>query len=265
MTPEILKNINPLTLVTLGVLFTWMLNNLGAALSFIFPVINRKVLDFLLGLSGGIMLAASIWSLLIPSVEISNFFNLPGWIVGGTAFILGGVTVKAIDSILPHVHIGSDNVEGIPSNFRRVTLLYLAMTLHHIPEGFAVGVALGAMGLIPEYSGIPVAVGIGIQNIPEGLALAVAMLAYGISKIKSFIYSVLSGFSEVVGGVVGLLFIVSFPQLLPISLGIAAGAMFFVVIEEVIPESQLSGNTDISTIGAMVGFIVMMTLDTIQI
>lgn len=265
MTPEILKNINPYALGILGVIFTWMLNNLGAFLVFIFPVINRRTLDFLLGLSGGIMLAASIWSLLIPSVEISNSLKLPGWVIGGASFILGGLMIKAIDSLLPHVHIGSDNIEGVPSKFRRVTLLYLAMTLHHVPEGFAVGVALGAMGLMPDYSGIPVAIGIGIQNIPEGLALAVAMLAYGISKIKSFTYSVLSGFSEVVGGITGLFLIVIFPQILSILLGLAAGAMFFVILEEVIPESQLSGNTDISTIGAMVGFIIMMTLDTIQL
>ncbi|MCX8029831.1 MAG: ZIP family metal transporter [Brevinematales bacterium] len=265
MNTTALSEINPSLLVIIGVLFTWMLNNLGSLGIFIFNTPNRKVLDFLLGFSAGVMLAASIWSLLVPSMNISEFLNIPGWILAGGAFIMGTLAIKLLDTLIPHLHIDSTKVEGISTNFKKPILLYLAMTLHHIPEGFAVGIALGAMELLPNYSGIPVAIGIGIQNIPEGLALSGALLAYGVGKLKSFLYGVMSGFSEIIGGIIGFLVIAAIPHFLPISLAFAAGAMFYIVIEEVIPESQMSGNTDISTAGVIIGFVLMMTLDNVII
>ncbi|MEN2998145.1 MAG: ZIP family metal transporter [Brevinematia bacterium] len=254
----------PIILVAMGVLFTWTMNNIGSSLVFAFPKSNKKVFDFSLGLAGGIMLASSIWSLLVPAMETSDYFHLPSWLTVGGAFIAGSLLIKLVDTLTPHLHIGSVKPEGTHSKLTKKILLYLAMTLHNIPEGFAVGIALGGTGIIPEYSGIPVAIGIGIQNIPEGLAISTTLVTIGLTKLQGFAYGVLSGFTEVVGGFIGFLIIASFPQLFPLSLAISAGAMFYVIIEEVIPEAQSSENTDIPTLGAVLGFVIMTILDNLS-
>lgn len=260
------EEISKLLLLFIAVFFTWTLNNLGGAIVFLFPNTNKRVFDLLLGFSSGIMLASSFFSLLLPSIDISHYFNIPSWLVVGISFLVGGAFLKFFDTVIPHLHIGTSNVEGINSDkFNKAVLLFLSMSLHNIPEGFAVGVSVGATSLIPGFSGLSVALGIGIQNIPEGLAISSALFSIGTSKFKSFWYSVLSGFAEVIGGFIGFFLIVFIPQSLPIFMSIAAGAMIYIVIEELIPESQLSGNSDISTLGAMVGFVIMMALDTIKL
>lgn len=259
------SNLSPFVLVLFAVMFTWFLNNLGSFLVFIFPTYEKKVFDFLLGFSSGVMISASFWSLLLPAFEVSDTLGLPSWIVVLISFLLGGFLIKLLDALLPHLHMNAKEPEGIPSMLKRVTLIYLAMTLHHIPEGFAVGVAVGASFLVPEFSGWGVALAIGIQNIPEGLAVSSMLVSMGVSKFRSFLLGVFSGFSEVIGGILGMVIVVLIPPILPIMLALTAGAMLFVVIEEVIPESQQSGNTDISTIGVMIGFAVMMVLDNLNL
>lgn len=259
---EILSDFGPWVVVVVAVIFTWVMNALGSGGVFVFRSVDRRALDLMLGFSAGVMLAASIWSLLVPAMDISDFLGLPGWLVVGASFVLGSGFAKLLDSAVPHLHMGAETSEGMPSSLKKPVLLFLAMTLHHLPEGFAIGVAVGAAELLPNYNGLSVIIGIGVQNVPEGLAIACAMLAYGATKLKSFFLGTLSGLAEVVGGIIGFLVISSLPQVLPVSLAFAAGTMFFVIVEELIPEAQLSGNTDVSTIGTILGFVIMMSLDS---
>ena len=251
----------------MGTLFTWFVTALGAALVFFFKNINRKVLDAMLGFAAGVMIAASFWSLLAPAIEMAEGSGMIPWIPAVIGFLLGGIALRIVDKFLPHLHMGfpDSEAEGVPTSWRRSVLLVLAITLHNIPEGLAVGVAFGALAHnMPTASfagAVALAVGIGIQNFPEGAAVSVPLRREGLSRLKSFWYGQLSGMVEPVAGVIGAALVILMRPILPYALAFAAGAMIFVVVEELIPESQVNGNGDIATMGTMLGFAVMMLLD----
>jgi ZIP family zinc transporter len=259
--------LNPVMQALWATLFTWFLTALGAGMVFFFKSINRKVLDGMLGFAAGVMIAASFWSLLAPAIEMAEEGPLPAWVPAAVGFLAGGAFLWIVDKVLPHLHLGfpREEAEGIPTHWRRSVLLVLAITLHNIPEGLAVGVAFGALGAdLPSATlagAVALALGIGIQNFPEGAAVSVPLRREGFSRLKSFWYGQLSGVVEPIAGVLGAAAVILMRPILPYALAFAAGAMIFVVIEELIPESQLDKNTDVSTVGAMLGFAVMMTLD----
>ncbi len=259
--------LNPVMQALWATLFTWFLTALGAGMVFFFRSINRKVLDGMLGFAAGVMIAASFWSLLAPAIEMAEEGPLPAWVPAAVGFLAGGAFLWLVDKVLPHLHLGfpREEAEGIHTHWRRSVLLVLAITLHNIPEGLAVGVAFGALGAdLPSATlagAVALALGIGIQNFPEGAAVSVPLRREGFSRLKSFWYGQLSGVVEPIAGVLGAAAVILMRPILPYALAFAAGAMIFVVIEELIPESQLDKNTDVSTVGAMLGFAVMMTLD----
>ncbi len=259
--------LNPILQALLATIFTWGVTALGASLVFFFRSVNQKVLDAMLGFAAGVMLAASYWSLLAPAIEMSEKMGVPGWMPALVGFLLGAVFIRLIDLVLPHLHPfkPTSEAEGIHTSWQRSVLLVLAITLHNFPEGLAVGVAFGAAALgMPEASigaAIALTIGIGLQNFPEGTAVSVPLRREGVSTGKSFWYGQLSGFVEPIAGAIGAAAVLVVQPLLPYALAFAAGAMVFVVIEELIPASNESGNTDIATMGAILGFAVMMTLD----
>ncbi len=261
------SGLNPVLQALIATLFTWFVTALGAALVFFFKKINRKVLDGMLGFAAGVMIAASYWSLLAPAIAMAEESNLPAWIPATTGFLLGGLFLYIADKIIPHLHLGfpRDEAEGPKTSWRRSILLVLAITLHNIPEGLAVGVAFGALASdLPSSTlagAVALALGIGIQNFPEGAAVSVPLRREGFSRLKSFWYGQASGIVEPIAGVLGAASVILIKPILPYALAFAAGAMIYVVVEELIPESQLEKNTDLATMGAMVGFAVMMTLD----
>jgi ZIP family zinc transporter len=229
--------------------------------------ISRRILDAMLGFAGGVMIAASFWSLLAPAIAMSQGKDLPAWVPALVGFLGGGIFLWGIDKVLPHLHLGfpTSEAEGVKTGWRRSTLLVMAITLHNIPEGLAVGVAFGALaaGMPTAAFGaaVALAIGIGIQNFPEGMAVSVPLRREGLSRRRSFMYGQLSGMVEPIAGVIGAAAVIIAQPLLPYALAFAAGAMIFVVVEEVIPEAQRGGNADLATSGAMVGFAVMMLLD----
>ncbi len=264
---EWLENFHPVSQALIATLFTWLMTALGSGTVFLVKEINRKLLDWMLGFAGGVMIAASYWSLLAPAIEMASGGGLPSWVPAAAGFLLGAAALRIIDMILPHLHQGFsiEEAEGINTSWRKSTLLVLAITLHNIPEGLAVGVLFGAAasgaGAASTAGAIALAVGMGIQNFPEGMAVSMPLRRERLSRFKSFWYGQLSGIVEPVAGVVGAAAAVASRAILPYALAFAAGAMIFIVIEEVIPESQLEGNTDISTTGAIIGFVLMMILD----
>ncbi|MBN1494093.1 MAG: ZIP family metal transporter, partial [Candidatus Omnitrophica bacterium] len=239
----------------------------GAAAVFTTKHVSQKALDAMLGFAGGVMIAASFWSLLAPAIAMSEGHTMGAWFPAAFGFAAGGIFLRGIDKILPHLHVGfrMDEAEGIKTSWQRSTLLVLAITLHNIPEGLAVGVAFGAVAAgLPSATlpaAIALAVGIGIQNFPEGFAVSVPLRREGMSRTKSFWFGQLSAVVEPIAAVLGATAVLIARPLLPYALAFAAGAMIFVVVEEVIPESQRNQNTDIATGGAMFGFMVMMVLD----
>ncbi|MDK2981428.1 MAG: zinc transporter, family [Chloroflexota bacterium] len=247
--------------------FTWGVTALGAAGVFLSKEINRKLMDGMLGFAAGVMIAASYWSLLAPSIEISESLGIPAYIPPAVGFMMGGLVLWGIDRILPHLHMGLpiSSAEGIKTSWQRSILLVLAITLHNIPEGMAIGVAFGAAGVgIPGATvagAVALALGIGLQNFPEGLAISAPLRREGLSRGKSFWYGQLSAIVEPMGAVLGAAAVISMRQLLPYALAFAAGAMIYVVVEELIPEAEQGQNTDIATGGAMLGFTIMMVLD----
>lgn len=251
----------------MGTLFTWGVTALGAGLVFFFKTINRKVLDGMLGFAAGVMVAASFWSLLAPAIEMAEVLGLPPWLPAVVGFLLGGAFLRLADFLLPHLHLDEprEQAEGVPTTWKRSVLLVLAITLHNIPEGLAVGVAFGALAYdLPGATlagAIALALGIGIQNFPEGAAVSVPLRREGMSRLKSFWYGQASGIVEPIAGVIGAAAVILMRPILPYALAFAAGAMIFVVVEELVPESQAHGNTHFATIGAMLGFTVMMFLD----
>ena len=267
MLTQFFVELNPVLQALIATLFTWFITAVGAGVVFFFKRINRKVLDAMLGFAAGVMIAASYWSLLAPAIEMAEESNSPAWTPATVGFLMGGAFLWIVDKLLPHLHLGFpiEEAEGISTSWRRSVLLVLAITIHNIPEGLAVGVAFGAVATgIPAATlggAIALALGIGIQNFPEGTAVSVPLRREGFSRLKSFWYGQLSGVVEPVAGVIGAAAVILMRPILPYALAFAAGAMIYVVIEELIPESQLEKNTDVATVGAMFGFAVMMTLD----
>jgi len=259
---------SPILQALLATLFTWGVTALGAATVFLFRDVPQKVLDAMLGFAGGVMLAASHWSLLAPSIEMSAE-TWPGleWVPAAVGFLAGGAVLLGIDKWLPHLQIGDRraDAEGVETSWERAVLLMLAITLHNIPEGLAVGVAFGAaangIAGATEGAAIALAVGIGLQNFPEGVAVSVPLHREGVSKGKSFWYGQLSAAVEPAAGILGAAAVTLFRPALPFALAFAAGAMVYVVVEEVVPEAQRSGRADLATVSLVVGFTVMMILD----
>ena len=251
----------------LATTFTWFLTALGAATVFLFKELSRKWLDGMLGFTGGVMIAASYWSLLAPAIEMSEQQGLPGWFPPAVGFAAGALFLFALDKFIPHLHINfkRDESEGPKVNWHKTTLLVLAITLHNIPEGLAVGVAFGAVAAGVDGASlgaaVALAIGIGLQNFPEGIAVSMPLRRQGVSRWKSFYYGQLSAIVEPIAGVLGAVAVFYAQPFLPFALAFAAGAMIYVVIEEVVPETQRDRYTDVATLGFIGGFIVMMTLD----
>jgi zinc transporter, ZIP family len=264
---EFLQQFNPITQALFATLFTWGVTALGASCVFFFNKINEKLLDMMLGFAAGVMIAASYWSLIAPAIELSEGKNLPVWVPPTVGFLLGGVFLFVMDKLLPHLHIYKpvEEAEGPSTTWERSVLLVSAITLHNIPEGLAIGVAFGAVAANIEAASltaaIALALGIGLQNFPEGVAVAMPLRSDGMGKLKSFWYGQLSAIVEPAAAIAGAAFVLMARPLLPYALCFAAGAMIYVVVEELIPESHSRGNTDIATIATMIGFTVMMILD----
>ncbi|MEC5423554.1 ZIP family metal transporter [Virgibacillus sp. C22-A2] len=261
-------NLNPIAQAAIATLFTWGMTALGAALVFTTRGFNQRFMDSMLGFAGGVMIAASFWSLLEPAIDMAEGGPVPVWVPAAVGFLLGGLFLWSADKLLPHLHPTSsiDQAEGInPEKKKRSTLLVLAITLHNIPEGLAIGVAFGAVAAgLPTASiagAIALAIGIGIQNFPEGLAVSMPLRREGMSRRKSFMYGQASGMVEPIAGIIGAMAVIFIQPLLPYALSFAAGAMIFVVVEEVIPGSQEEGNKDLASMSLMIGFTVMMILD----
>jgi len=264
---DILFEYEPVLLALFATLFTWGVTALGSSMVFFFKTINKKVLNSMLGFAAGVMIAASFWSLLKPAIEMAEDSGSVPWVPALVGFLAGGAFLLLIDKILPHLHMGlsTDKAEGIKTSWQRSVLLVLAITLHNIPEGLAVGVAFGALANNPDMGmlagAVALAIGIGLQNFPEGAAVSIPLRREGFSRLKAFNYGQLSGIVEPIAGVIGAYLVLAITPLLPYALSFAAGAMIFVVIEELIPESQTGNESDLSTIGAMLGFATMMLLD----
>lgn len=262
-----IQSIHPVLQALLAGLFTWSLTAMGAAAVFAGKKYSQKILDSMLGFAGGVMIAASFWSLLNPAIEMSQDNSFGQWFPASAGFFLGALFLRLIDKVLPHLHVGypREEAEGIKTSWQRSTLLVLAITLHNIPEGLAIGVAFGAVAAGFPSATLPAAValalGIGIQNFPEGFAVSMPLRREGMSRMKSFWYGQLSAVVEPVAALLGAAAVIIAKPLLPYALAFAAGAMIFVVVEEVIPESQRNGNTELATGGAIAGFLVMMILD----
>lgn len=265
---ETIRELPPVVQVLVATGFTWGMTALGAALVFFTKEVSRRVLDAMLGFAGGVMIAASYFSLLAPAIErAESDGGVSPWIPAAVGFFAGGLFLRGVDRLIPHLHPRSpmSEAEGIKTSWRRSVLLITAITIHNIPEGLAVGVAFGAFAVgVPEASlaaAIALALGIGIQNFPEGTAVAMPLRREGLSRRKCFFFGQLSAIVEPVAGVIGVIAVIAAQPILPYALAFAAGAMIFVVVEELIPESQKGGHADLATMSLMVGFTVMMILD----
>jgi zinc transporter, ZIP family len=262
-------NLPPVLQALVATLFTWGVTALGAGAVLLTRNVNQRFLNAMLGFASGVMMAAAYWSLLAPAVELSRGGVLPVWFPPVVGFLMGGAVLWLIDRLLPHLHLGfpQEDAEGIQTGWKRSTLLFLAVTLHNIPEGLAVGVAFGAVAsmlhAVSPASAIALAVGIGIQNFPEGMAISLPLRREGMSMGRSFWYGQLSGMVEPIAAVVGALAVIVINPILPYAMAFAAGAMFYVVIEELIPECQRETNTNLPTVAAMLGFAVMMMLEVL--
>ena len=262
-----ISEFDPIVQALIAGLFTWFMTAAGAALVILFKEIDRKILDSMLGFAAGVMIAASFWSLLAPSLELSEGLSVPVWFPALIGFLLGGVLMRLVDMYLPHLHRGAppEETEGVKTEWHRSMLLVSAITLHNIPEGLAIGVAFGAAASGLEGatlgSAVGLALGIGIQNFPEGAAVSLPLRREGLSRRDSFLWGQLSAIVEPIAAVLGAFLVIAMSPLLPYALAFAAGAMIFVVAEELIPEANRGGNGDIATMGVMLGFAVMMVLD----
>jgi ZIP family zinc transporter len=265
---EFLLNLNPVIQALLATLFTWGMTAAGAALVFSAREVKPKMLDCMLGFAAGVMIAASFWSLLAPGIDMAEQMEQIPWLTAALGFMSGGISMRLVDKFLPHLHpsLGIDQSEGVKTSWQRSTLLVLAITMHNFPEGLAVGVAFGAVAAdLPSASiggAVALAIGIGIQNFPEGTAVSMPLRREGMSAKKSFFMGQMSGVVEPIAGVLGAMFVIYMRDILPFALCFAAGAMIFVVVEELIPESQRKqAHIDQVTMFTMVGFSVMMILD----
>ncbi|MFH1154276.1 MAG: ZIP family metal transporter [Pseudomonadota bacterium] len=261
------SGLNPVLQALIGTCFTWGVTALGAAMVFFFTTIKKEAFNGMLGFASGVMIAASFWSLLAPSIDMAEQLGLVPWVPPLIGFLAGGAFLWTVDRVLPHLHPGmkTKDAEGIKTGWQRSVLLVLAITLHNIPEGLAVGVAFGAAAAgLPSATltgAVVLAIGIGIQNFPEGTAVSVPLRREGMGRLKAFWYGQMSGIVEPVAGVLGAGAVLVMRPLLPYALAFAAGAMIYVVVEELIPEGHSGGHSDTATVGAMIGFAVMMTLD----
>ena len=262
---DFISQFSPIIQALMGTFFTWGLTALGSSMVFLTKEVSRNLLNGLLGFASGVMIAASYWSLLAPAIELSQDLAVPSWLPAVSGFLLGGVFLFAVDKLLPHLHMGQTEPEGPKTSWQRSVLLITAITLHNIPEGLAVGVAFGAAAAGVEGAGVAsavaLAIGIGIQNFPEGLAVSAPLRREGWPLGKSFMYGQFSGMVEPIAGLLGAAATLLMRPILPYALAFAAGAMIYVVAEELIPESKCEGHSDVPTIGVMLGFAVMMTLD----
>ena len=252
--------------LTVGLLIPFIGTTLGSAMVFFMKnKMNKKIEKLLLGFAAGVMFAASIWSLIIPAIDMAEEQHIVAWLPATIGFLLGIFFLLILDSIIPHLHLNSEKPEGINAKLKKITMMVLAVTLHNIPEGMAVGVAYA--GALIENTGITMAgalalsVGIAIQNFPEGAIISMPLKAEGTTKAKAFLYGTLSGIVEPLGAIVTILLTSMIVPILPYILSFAAGAMIYVVVEELIPESQTGEHTNISTIGVAIGFVIMMILD----
>lgn len=252
--------------LVIGLMIPFFGTTLGAAMVFLMKnKMSKKVEKILLGFASGVMIAASVWSLLIPSINMSEEQGKIAWIPAAIGFILGIVFLLVFDSVIPHLHLNDDKPEGVKSKLKKTTMMVLAVTLHNIPEGMAVGVTFA--GALMENAGITIAgafalaIGIAIQNFPEGAIISMPLKSEGMSKPKAFLYGALSGIVEPLGAIITILLINSITPILPYFLSFAAGAMIYVVVEELIPESQAGEHSNIGTIGVSIGFTIMMILD----
>lgn len=264
---EFLQGSHPVIAALVAGIFTWGITGLGASMVFFTRHVNERLLATMLGFSAGVMVAASFWSLLAPAIEMAHGTNVPAWLPAVIGFLLGCGFLSLADRFLPHVHLDQpvEKAEGVKTNWKRTTLLVFAITLHNIPEGLAVGVAMGAAASHFEgtsmAAAVALAIGIGIQNFPEGLAISMPLRASGFSRNRSFMIGQLSGIVEPLAAMIGAAAVFLVKPILPYALAFAAGAMLFVVIEELIPESQSGDHGDIATLGFVVGFALMMLLD----
>ncbi|MBP8991918.1 MAG: ZIP family metal transporter [Spirochaetes bacterium] len=237
----------------------------GASLVFLFNNYNKKVMDFILGFAAGVMIAASFWSLLNPAIEMASASGKIPWLIVSIGFLTGGFFLRLIDFIVPHLHMAQAKPEGIKSHFKRIILLVLAITIHNIPEGLAVGVVFGSLNnngsATNIFSAIVLSLGIGIQNFPEGAAVSLPLRGEGYSRARAFFYGQISGIVEPISALLGAVLVIIARPILPYSLAFAAGAMIYVVVEEIIPEAQSSKNSDLATMGTLIGFVTMMILD----
>ena len=252
--------------IFLGLAIPFLGTTLGAAMVFLMKKeMNKKVEKILLGFASGVMIAASVWSLLIPSIEMSETQGKVAWIPAAIGFLLGIVFLLVLDSVVPHMHLESEKTEGIKSKLKKTTMMVFAVTLHNIPEGMAVGVTFA--GALAQNAGITIAgafalaIGIAIQNFPEGAIISMPLKSEGVSKPKAFLYGTLSGIVEPIGAVITILLTNAVVPILPYLLSFAAGSMIYVVVEKLIPESQAGEHSNIGTIGVAIGFTIMMILD----
>lgn len=255
----------------LATLFTYLLTAIGASLVFFFKHVNRNIFNLILGFASGVMIAASFWSLLAPAIEMADKQGVISWLVVAIGFALGGLFLYIADKLVPHMHFGfNHDKEGLPTKLKRNILLVFSVTLHNIPEGLAVGVAFGALKYVTgdlmsaTLGAIGLAIGIGLQNFPEGAAVSIPLRQEGMSMKKAFFWGQSSGFVEPIAGVLGALLVLQMRAILPYALAFAAGAMIYVVVEELIPEAQQKQTpkgAHYATFGVMVGFIIMMILD----
>lgn len=265
---DFIQHYSPITQALIATLFTWGVTAAGASLVFFTKTVKPKLMDSMLGFAAGVMIAASFWSLLAPGIEMAEQLGHIPWLTAVIGFMGGGIFMSLADRLLPHLHLGLDTEqsEGIKTSWQRSTLLVLAITLHNIPEGLAVGVAFGAVAANLSSAtlggAIALAIGIGLQNFPEGAAVSFPLRREGMNRTKSFFMGQASGVVEPIAGVFGAAFVLYMQNILPYALCFAAGAMIFVVVEELIPESQRQeANIDLVTMTTMAGFSVMMILD----
>ena len=262
-----LNTMSPIMLAAVGTGFTFLMTVAGAAVVLFFkgevkPAFQR----IFLGFAAGVMIAASVWSLLIPAIEMAEEQGKIGWIPAAGGFVLGALFLLGLDALMPHLHPGMSKAEGMESSLKRTTLLVLAVTLHNIPEGMAVGLACalaagGTSASVTVASAMALAIGIGLQNFPEGAAISLPLRKEGLARGKSFLYGAASGIVEPIGGIIAVLVAGSVTPLMPWLLAFAAGAMIYVVVEELIPEAHLGEHSNIGTFGVMAGFLVMMVMD----
>ena len=252
--------------LVLGLAIPFIGTTLGSGMVFLMKnEMSKKVGKLLLGFASGVMIAASIWSLINPSIEMAREQGKIAWVPATIGFLLGIIFLLVLDSIIPHMHLESEKPEGLKSSLKKTTMLVLAVTLHNIPEGMAVGVTFA--GALIGNSGITLAgafalaVGIAIQNFPEGAIISMPLRSEGVSKLESFLYGTLSGVVEPIGAIITILLTNLVVPILPYLLSFAAGAMIYVVVEELIPESQAGEHSNIGTIGVAIGFVIMMVLD----